>query len=124
MLDEGIFQLLEPFAEPHPVYLPETFVRPCITFRLVSETRNYTHDGASGLVQSRYQLTVHADNHPQAADLSRELRRLFNAYTGPLGRSGLYACHTQVANVFDIGFNEDVHVWQIATDVFIFWMED
>lgn len=123
MIDEGLVALLAPVATVWPVYLPEAYDRPCITYRLISETRHYHHGGPTGIVQARYQLTTHADSHEAAAALAKEIRQRLSGYAGPMGGGNARAAHTEIDNVFDLGYNATAEAWQIATDVMVFYLE-
>lgn len=123
MIDEGLVALLDPVATVYPTYLPEGYERPAITYRLVTELRHYNHGGASGLVESRYQLTVHHDTHQAASDLSKDLRQRLSGYKGPMGGGGARAALITIENVFDLGYNAEAEAWQVATDVMVFYLE-
>lgn len=123
MMDQGLVALLDPVGTVYPSYLPEGYERPCITYRLVSETRHYHHGGPTGIVEARYQLTAHADTHEATAALAKEIRQKLSGYSGPMGGGNARAAHCEVQNVFDLGYNIDSEVWQIATDVMVFYLE-
>jgi hypothetical protein len=66
----------------YPGRIPQNSAMPCLTYQMISGPRDYTHDGATKRVDSRWQITVHAATYLAAAALSKLVRLRLSGVTG------------------------------------------
>jgi hypothetical protein len=84
----GLFQFLKQQASltSMPIYryvIPQNAPLPAITLSLVDTQRVHSHDGASGLAESRVQLSCWSeDNDEEAEQIADKIRRLIDGYSG------------------------------------------
>lgn len=123
MIEETLVAFLADLAPVYPGFLPERAGHPALTLRLISSTRIENHDGDSGLVTARYQVTGHASTHPEALALVRAVRGRFVAANGPLGSYDL-TNNVTVENETDLGFTSDSESWNYSLDVIVNFKEE
>lgn len=114
-LARGLAAFLAPVAPVYPVFVPEGKPLPAITYRLISEVREQSHDGPAGLAASRYQVTAHARTHNAVLGLVDEITARLAGFVGELG-AGVSVVGVEIANVFELGYSPDTESWQVAVD--------
>jgi hypothetical protein len=100
-------------AVKNRVYLtiaPQGVEAPYIVFSQVSPGRGYTHDGATGPHNPRYQVACYAATAKAAQDVADSVVTAMEAWEG-------YVCFEDGA--VD-GYEEDVKLFHVITD-FIIW---
>jgi hypothetical protein len=70
------------FTQVYPNILPQNTALPAIVYQQVSGVRDYTSDGADGLVNSRYQLNCFANTYAKAKELFEAVRKAVSGYVG------------------------------------------
>lgn len=93
LIDERLaaYLLAAPLSSPlvsdrvYPSRLPQSVTLPALTYRQVSGPRDYTHDGPSGLVNSRYQVTCWAESTLSAKQLADLVRQDLDASGRQIG---------------------------------------
>lgn len=64
----------------YPLIAPQGAALPYMVFQQISGVRDYTMDGPSGYVDSRYQITCWAATYPAAKRLFEVVRKFFNGF--------------------------------------------
>lgn len=118
MLEETIVAFLADLAPVYPHYLPERATKPALTLRRISTTRTENHDGDSGLITVRMQLTTHTETHPEALELARLVSRRFIDANGPLGAFD-QTNNVTVENELDLGHVPEAETWQYTLDIIV-----
>ncbi len=118
MLEETLVAFLADLAPVYPTYLPERATKPALTLKRISTVRAESHDGDSGLVTVRFQLTTHTDTHPEALELGRLVSRRFLDQAGPLGAFD-QTRNITVDNELDLGFTPDAETWNYTLDAIL-----
>jgi len=65
-------------------FVPETAIKPCLCFSLVSSTPDATSDGPSAFNIRRYQFTCFGADYPSTKRSQEALRILLDGYRGVL----------------------------------------
>ncbi|HSH45233.1 MAG TPA: DUF3168 domain-containing protein [Longimicrobiales bacterium] len=90
MIEEGLASFLEELetsagARVYPLTLPQAVKYPALTYQLVSDPRDDTHDGPDGTVNARYQVTAWSDVYDDMKALAQEVRDGLFGFTGAMG---------------------------------------
>lgn len=116
ILDDGLPAHLADLARTFPDHVPPGLgLERSVTYKEISTVEGANHDGPSGLLTVRYQLTAHGETHAAALELAKALRARFRQPVGALG--SVTVKHNRVENAYDLGFSEDAKAWQYAIDV-------
>lgn len=88
--DEGLVPGLEALSTSagsriYPAVLPQGVTLPAITYQTVDDVEGVTHDGATNLVEARYQLKFWADTVLASNALRKEVQAALNGYSGVFG---------------------------------------
>jgi hypothetical protein len=121
MIEEAIVELLADLAAVYPAYLPERTPRPAIVYRRISTTSVLTHDGPSDLLEARFQISAHAETHPEALTIARTIRARLNG-TSPSTVLATVDLVT-IENELDLGFTPDALGWEITLDAIFRYKE-
>ena len=78
-----------------PNIIPQDTVLPAITYQQISGPRDYTSDGESGLVESRYQLNCIAETYQGAKELFEAVRLAVTAYEGTVNGIEIQRIHIE-----------------------------
>jgi len=90
--------------------------RPYLVVSKVSDVREYSHDGYSGIRRPRYQLSVYGDAYVQAKVAAEEVIEAMEGWQADGIR------FAPVAGVMDM-FEEDTGLHHVPVDVFIHYDE-
>jgi len=130
-LEEGLFTFLTVDAagvkalvidRVFPLRAPDTTATfPYITYQRIGGDRDVTHDGNSGLSDSRMQLSCWSNEYLEAKTLALEVTKALNGKQGTLG--GIARCASFVENELDL-FDEESKLYSIIVDVKIWHSED
>jgi Protein of unknown function (DUF3168) len=88
MIDFALVQLLREHAgvgtriNPSTESVRVTVDLPRIVYSLIDSQREWTDDGATGLVEARYQLDIFADRVTDARDIADTLRTNLDGFKG------------------------------------------
>lgn len=116
MIDTSLLHALTAIASTYPSHIPPENPDECMTYRRISTTGQMLHDGPSGLLQARFQITVHSAIHSRALELAEAVRALLDgSFTGINPQIDL----VEIDNVYDLGFQPDAERWQIAIDAVV-----
>jgi hypothetical protein len=63
----------------YPLVIPLTGTLPAVAYQTISSEPKTSHDGFSGLTQTRVQLTAVAADYATAKEVEQQLRAAFNA---------------------------------------------
>lgn len=103
----------------YPRVMPQNPTLPLLVYNRISAPRVYSQSGDSGLVNSRYQFDVWAQNPDDVESLSDALITLLSGYTGAMGTENVQASF--VENDAD-GYDAETGLFRRSVDV-IFWKE-
>ncbi|MCP4897610.1 MAG: hypothetical protein GY906_11615 [bacterium] len=120
MIEEGIVSALASLADAFPGNLPQG-TDAGITYKVVSKNREMSHDGPTGDVTARIQLTIHEETHLKSTTLGAAVVNLMNGRTEPLGAQAVDL--VEVANDFDLEQLLDTENWQYVVDLIIKYKE-
>ncbi len=110
----------------HPLRLPPGGALPAITYQMVSDPRQYTHDGAAGLAQPRIQITCWGETdsngnslYSSAKALAAAVRVALSAFSGTLGGAGgVFTGYCFTANEIDL-YDPETKRYYTAVDFFL-----
>lgn len=104
----------------YPVLLPQNPTYPAITYRLISDPREYSLDGADGLVEARYQIEAWAKLESQVDAIVEVIRLAMNAFVGVFGLIDV----SRARNVGGVDlYDPEVEVHHTAVDYLIRYAE-
>lgn len=121
MIEEAFVTLLADLADVYPAYLPELASRPAIVYRRISTNATLDHDGPVDIVESRFQFTAHAETHPEALDLARQVRARIHGREGGVTMDGILL--VRVDNEIDLGYDPDSEGWEFTLDALVKYKE-
>jgi hypothetical protein len=121
-IPEGLVAFLSPTIDVYPDFVPENYGRPAATYRLISHVEPMDHDGPTGLITERYQITVYADTHAAALEAIRSVRRLFRGFSGHLG-AGVRVDVVEIAGMNDLGYSPEAESFAMILDVNLSFVE-
>lgn len=104
-----------------PITVPQDATLPAIAYQRVDSPRDMAHDGPSGLVWPRVQVTCIAARYETAKLLAREVRRALNGVQGTI--NGVAVGGVFVEDDLD-GHGEASDVWTVRMDVIIYHTEE
>ncbi len=100
----------------YDIALPAQVMLPAISYFVVSEPGNYTHQGSSHLRDIRMQFSCWGKTYATARAVVTQVLTALEAYTGTL--SGLPIGHCLLANIRDVP-EPEANVYHIAVDFMI-----
>ena len=98
-----------------PMILPQNSDYPAVTYNTISAPRDYTHDGASGLVAARYQITAWAASYTTAKLVIEQVRLSVSGLAAQDGDASVQVFH--VMDETDLEYHEETRIFGIALDV-------
>lgn len=86
----------------YPLMVPLDTTLPAWAYQRISGIPDQTHEGPSGLVFGRFQITCLGDRYTQAVSLENAIRACLDGFTGTMGGAGgLSVWASQVTNMQD-----------------------
>ncbi len=101
----------------YPNVAPSGVDRPYLVYRLVSPGRDYTHAGFSDLSESRFQVSVFADNYGSAKNTAKQVK------DGLEGWKTSEVLATFLAGEMDL-YEDDTKIHHIPLDFWIWHKEE
>lgn len=103
MIEEAIVAILKAHAglnaivagRIYPVLLPQTPTLPAVTYQLISDRRDYTHDGDSGLRTASFQFSCWGDGtngFRNARDAAQQVVNALSGYRGVVSGTEILGC--------------------------------
>ncbi len=106
---------------------PQDVSKPYLVFFKVSAPREHSHDGASGLVASRWQFSCFATSYKEAKDVVQQVQAELQAFSGVMGGAGgVYvgaAFYMDENDYYESGARTESDLYHIAADYRI-WHEE
>lgn len=65
----------------YPLVIPQDASLPAVTYQIISSAPQITHSGSAGIVETRVQFTIAADEYAQTKAVDLALRALFDGVT-------------------------------------------
>lgn len=121
MIETGLHAKLATLATTYPSFLPQERSLPALVYSRVSTVRTQTHDGPTGLVDARIQITVHTSTYSAALTLARQVAAALNGYSGLLGTVAVG--NVEIVNEVDLGYRLETTSHQIAVDAIVHYQE-
>ena len=81
--DSGVAALVS--TRIYPLVVPQDVDLPAIAYQRISGPRDHVHEGASGLVVARMQVTCHAWSYSGAKALAEAVRAATDGFSGTMG---------------------------------------
>ncbi len=100
----------------YPLRMADKAAFPCIVYHLVSNPREISHSGNSGLANPRFQLDCYADDYLKAKQLAQQCVSALHGYKG----GEIQAAFIEDEN--DL-LETDTRVYRVAVDVKIWHTE-
>lgn len=96
-----------------PSKLDQGTLYPAITYERVSTDPDFTHEGPSGLVMTRFQCNCFASTCDELLKMAEELEQAFAGHRGYMGGdpSGVMVFSVQQIDRED-GWNDEMAVWE------------
>jgi len=104
-----------------PLRAPDTAVFPLITYQRIGGDRDSTHDGNSGLDNSRIQFSCWSESYLVAKNLALEVVKALTGRAGPMG--GTVRVASDVDNELDL-FDPETKLYSVIVDVSFWNSED
>lgn len=79
-------------ARLYPMRAPDDATFPFLIYKLISSSRDYSHDGAVGLVESRFNIECRARVYEDAVALADAVRLTLSGTTGTWGDRDIGNC--------------------------------
>jgi hypothetical protein len=98
----------------YPLTRPENAVYPCVTYQIISDPRTYTHDGDTGAIVARIQVTVWAKTYAALTQVSEALIGGLSGYRGLMGTVDVNGVF--IPNAVD-GYQPDTRLYNRNIDV-------
>ena len=76
-----------------PVYIPQGESKPAITYQQLGGPRDHTTDGASGFVESSFQVQCWAETYAGADDLADKVRLAMDGISGTYADVVIHCIH-------------------------------
>lgn len=100
MIEEAIVSILKAHAglnalvngRIYPVLLPQTPTLPAVTYQLISDGREYTHEGDAGLRTATFQFACWANDFRTARDVAGQVVNALSGYRGMVGTTEIQSC--------------------------------
>ena len=121
MIEAGLHAKLATLATTYPSFLPQERSLPALVYSRVSTARTQTHDGPTGLVAARIQITAHAATYAATLALVGQVVAALNGYSGPLGTVAVG--NVEIVNEVDFGYRLETTSHQIAVDAIVHYQE-
>lgn len=87
--DGGVSALVS--TRIYPQVIPQDVDLPAIAYQKISAPRDHTHDGPSGLVRARMQITCAGASYAVAKTLSEAVRAALDGFSGTMGSTTVNA---------------------------------
>ena len=107
-----------PNTRLYPAVSAQRRTFPCVTYRVVSETREEAMGTTSDIVRRRVEFQVHdnsANAYSDVVDVSAQLVSCFNRFSGTV--SGFVIHEAFIDSVQDLGYDLDPDVYTRAVDI-------
>lgn len=86
-IEEAVYSRLTTFAglaalistRAYPLVVPVDAALPAVAYQTISSEPQWSHDGFSGLTQTRVQISTVADDYATAKQVDQQVRTAFNA---------------------------------------------
>jgi len=104
-----------------PLRAPDTATFPLIVYQRIGGDRDVTHDGNSGLDDSRFQITAWSPLYKEAKELALEVVKALNGFQGSMGTTARVAGF--VENELDL-FDPKTKLYSVILDVKFWASED
>ena len=101
-----------------PVTAAQSTTYPCVSYRIVSETRDESMGTTSELVRRRVEFQVQdnsANAYSDVVDVSAQLVDCFNRWSGTV--SGFVVHESFIDNVTDLAYDLDTDVYTRVVDI-------
>ena len=102
---------------------PQSVTNPYIAIQKISAPRLHTHSGSSGLVNSRFQLTIFATTYKGCKDIAVAIQAVLDNFVGTLATLGMYVGNCLYDNETDLPFDDDLKLYGLAVDYLIWHNE-
>ena len=109
MIEEGIVSYLTTYAplvalqaeRVYPDRLPQDPTVPATVFLSLSDPDDYSHSGATGYKEQRFQFDCWGTDPLAAIRLKNTLKRALRGYKGMMGNTEVYATFIEGGRAFD-----------------------
>lgn len=122
MVASGVTDLIS--TRLYYVRAPQNVTKPYVVFFKVSAPREYSHNGVSGLAQSRFQFSCFATTYYVAKQITEAIRAAIEAFSGTMGGdggAGVGSCFC--VNESDM-YEDDTQLFHVAVDYLIWHHEE
>jgi hypothetical protein len=102
------------------VKAPQDVAKPYVAVQKISGVRSHSHEGADGLVESRFQLSCFSTTYKQCKDMVEAIRGGLDGAKGFWGT--VLVGHCFYDNETDL-FDDDLALFGIAADYMILYTE-
>jgi hypothetical protein len=121
MIEHAIYSLISSLCDGRVYYVsaPQDVESPYMVFFKVSAPREHSHEGASGLVRTRFQFSVFSSTYLAAKQAVQSLQGILQGYQGT--SEGIYIYASLYDNETDM-FEENLY--HVAVDYIIWHRED
>jgi len=116
--DAGVTNLVG--SRVHFVQAPQDVDNPYIVLTKISGVRDNAHDGATGLVHTRIQLSVFATTYYEAKQIVQAAQNVLQAYSGLMGTVQVDSCFYE--NETDT-YETDTKLYHVTSD-YVLWNEE
>lgn len=107
----------------YPARAIQDVTTPYIVFSKVSGVRVSSHDGASGLVDARFQFSIFSTTYKSCKDVAVAIQGVLEGFSGTMGGAGgvtVGGCFYLDENDF---YEDDSRLYHVAVD-YRFWYEE
>lgn len=101
----------------YPKRLPQQASLPALTYTVIDDPGEHSHDGASNLAHPRVQVDCWGSTPLQAAQLDDQVRAVLDGYQGPMGTLSVHGAMRQDARQDD---DPDTGRYWVSAD-YIVW---
>jgi hypothetical protein len=82
----------------YPLRVPQDVVLPAVVYQVITDIEEHTHDGPSGLVQARMQMTYHGSTYSEAKSVKDAILASIDGFSGTMGSTAVASVESQAAS--------------------------